>query len=149
MRALGIGFVVSFVLVGIWTLIPSVAIPPKGEELVSDAYYFTDSSLLPRLSLPRPTEKILRSLQTIPPKGDILFVGPENSNASLTFFLLSSLAWPRPVLGGKVDKEGRVATPGSYSPAAIYLYGNPSEPLGDSGEKLGQMILVRSRGGTP
>jgi hypothetical protein len=116
------------------------------KEAVSSQHVSTDSWLARLLGVPKGSDRVLAAIDNLPPRNPILFVSPDLPDATITYFLLSSLAWPRPLEQTQIDRIGQLPeNPSGREPAALMIYGgaNGAKTLG--GEQIGKLTIIRMK----
>jgi len=136
-------FLSAFFAVGLNSLIQVVDLrvfPSSAKYVSSDRY------LLAILGVPHASERIKKVLDTLPTDAPILFVGPQNKNASLTFCLLSSLALPRIVVSADLPRTRGAGIPDDFKPSAVAFFQVPPPLSAKDKVEFGPLKFVRVEG---
>ena len=108
----------------------------------------TDAWLARNAGISTPSQALVDALERLPPEDPILFVGPlDEPTFTLTYYVISYLAWPRQVSAIRCGQPGD-APPGQYPPAepvttggvVLYLLEPPDWSL--PRESVGSAFLV-------
>ena len=133
-------FLMAFFAVGLNSVVQVAdcrVFPSSPKNVSSDRY------LLATLGVPHASEQIQQLLNSYPMDAPIIFIAPNNKNASLTFCLIAGLALPRTVINADPTGNGVAQLRNDLRPSAVAFFQVPPPSAAQNKVQFGPLTFVR------
>lgn len=147
---------VCLLLAAAFLVVVALELPPRSRFVPFLTHHATDNYLRVMLQREHATESLLQSFAALPPGPLAAYYEAENSEAALMGFIVSYLAWPRPVqliavdaATGQAKEEKTSAT--QFAGAYFCLVNPPAgaEPVVRLGQGMVMVPAVAPRSAAP